>query len=335
MKRSYSLLGVIAVLLSGVFAACSGDLLDSQPESENPYIEEARAAIAGLVEHSIDYVSAYHGTRADPGLVLLEALDAYEPLAIDLDIDEVASAISQVSSLDRKTPSRRPFDTDESLTQDQKRYLHQVLDRAETATTGPELKSILTAVEHAAVGQIGPEAARPIHVVSAFIQAQFDYFTDEANAPSVRRLSFLLGKAAPVVAASDHSRPRILTIQNAPGGRRPPTWTSYFRPGNYIRQLVSDIRSWAEAGALMGGGVGCLAGIWGAGFGCAVGAAGGVSLGALTGAVLGAIVSSIANAIDAVRDFQAAQGAWCDEQEGLPEVLRHKEYESKCNTNQN
>ena len=335
MKRSYSLLGIIAVLLSGVFAACSGDLLDSQPESENPYIEEAQAVIAGLVDHSIDYVSTYHGAQSDPGMVLLEAMDAYEPLTVDLDIDAVAHAISQVSNMDRKTPSRRPFDSDESLTQNQKRYLHQVLDRAETAATGAELKSILTAVEHAAVGEIGPEEARPVQLVSAILQAQFDFFTDEDNAPSVRRLSFLLNQVAPIVATSDHSRPRILAIQEAPNERRPPTWTSYFRPGDYIRELVSDVRSWAEAGALMGGGVGCLMGIWGGAFGCGVGIGGGAAIGALTGAVLGLVISSIANGIDAHREFQAAEGAWCDEQGRLNAVLRHKDYASKCNQNQN
>ncbi|MFT4604126.1 MAG: hypothetical protein ACI9W4_000854 [Rhodothermales bacterium] len=334
MKRSYSLLGIIAVLLSGVFAACSGDLLDSELESENPYIEEAQATLAGLVDHSIDFVSTYHGTRSDPGLVLLEAIDAYAPLSVDLDIDEVASAIAQVANHDRKAPSQRPFDPDESLNTDQKRFLHRLLDRAETATTGPELRSILTSVENAAVTQMGPEAARPIHIVSAFIQAQFAYFSDDANAPAVRRLSFLLGKVAPAVPASDHSRLRILAIQDVTP-RPPPTWTSYFRPGNHIRQLVSDVRSWAEAGTLIGGGTGCAVGSLAGGAGCMPGAGVGAVVGALSGAVLGLVVSGVANGIDAARDYQAAAGAWCDEQARLDQVLRHQDYDSRCNQNQN
>ncbi len=78
-----------------------------------------------------------------------------------------------------------------------------------------------------------------------------------------------------------------------------------------------------------------MAGIGGGAFGCGVGAAGGAAIGALSGAILGLIVSAIANAIDARRDYQAAQGAWCEEQGRLDPVLRHKDYRSKCNQNQN
>lgn len=327
MKRTYSLLRFAAVLLCGVLAACSGDLLEAEDPAENPYHQEAEALFAGLVDHTITFVQGYHGPRSDPGLVLLEAIDAYAPLAIDFDVDELAAAFQNANETDRKSPRERPFDSDESLDEDQKRHLHRLLDRASGAVSLPHLRTILNDVEATASSELGREATRPIYIVSAFLQAQLAYVSDESNQPKLRRMTLLLSQMGP---STPGSAPRIISVQMGDSLDSPPNWNEHFRPGEFIRQTVSDVSNWAQTGAVLVGGAGCAIGLAGATFGCAAGGAGGALLGGAIAGLVGIFVSTAANLVDEVRDLQAANAAWCEEQSRLNAALRHREYQSKC-----
>lgn len=327
MKRTYSMLRFAAVLLCGVLAACSGDLLEAEEPAQNPYHQDAEALFTGLVDHTITYVQGYHGPRTDPGLVLLEAIDAYAPLAIDFDVDEMAAAYLNANATDRKAPRARPFDGDDSLAPNQKRHLNRLLDRASRAVSLPHLRTILNDVEATASNELGPEATQPIYIVSAFLQAQLAYVSDEANQPKLRRMALLLNQMG---GSAPSSGPRIISVQTGDSLDAPPNWNQHFRPGEFIRQTVSDVSNWAQTGAVLVGGVGCAMGLAGATFGCAAGGAGGALLGGAIAGVVGIFVSTAANLIDEVRDLQAANAAWCEEQSRLNAALRHREYQSKC-----
>ncbi|MFT5141561.1 MAG: hypothetical protein ACI80V_003128 [Rhodothermales bacterium] len=342
MKRYHLVFGAVALLLSGFIAACSGELLQPGLSSANPYTPQAEETIQGLVDHSINYANTYHGPRTEPGTILLEAMGAFGPLAVDIDVDEMNLALQ--NAWDRsagKSPSVEPFRQASDLSSGQKRFLHRALNEAGGISSSQELGTRLARLERDALSDLGPDAVMPVYVVTAFLYAQYAYFSNESNAPKLRRLQHLLTRAAGSAKKDPPKGVQFLTIQTAendpsggrPGTRgpsQPPNLGDYYNQGDWWEETLSDTRAAAELGLIGGAGFGCIAGLSAGPAGCAIGAGMGGPIGGFLGVFFGGITSAIINYREAVGNFESAQRAWCVEQRQLNPVLRSGEYNSTC-----
>jgi hypothetical protein len=338
MKRYYLFFGAVALLLSGFIAACSGELLQPGLSSDNPYVEQAEETIRGLVDHSIDYANTYHGPRTQPGVILLEAMASFGPLGVEIDVEEMNLALQNAwDPLSGKAPDAEPFRQATDLSSGQKQFLHRALNEAGGISSSEELGALFGKLERDALSDLGPEAVMPVYVVTAFLHAQYAFFTSENNAPKLRRLQHLLARAAGPAKKDRPNRVQFLTVQEAEDDPRdtrdpspPPYFGDYYNQGDWWSATLEDTRAAAELGLIGGAGFGCIAGLSAGPAGCAIGAGLGGPIGGFLGVFFGGLTSAIMNYRQAVGNFESAQRAWCVEQLSLNPALRSGEYLTTC-----
>ena len=292
---------------------------------ENPYSEEAAILVADAIEHSISFAASYHTIHSDPGRVLLEAIDAYDPLAVDIDVDEMSRTLSALRAGPAdKAP--RGF-TAPDLDSMQERFIDRSIRGAAGAGSAAELGRLMDEVERDAEKHLGTEAARPVLIVTAFLEEQYRYFTSPEGEARLNVLASELGRFS---GGEETAAPRFLQIrQVAPNP--PPNWGNYYNPGTWWEQTLSDTRDAAEVGAAGGAGVGCAFGaLVGGVAGCGGGVVGGGAVGGALGVIFGGTISGILNYLEARHDFSTATQNWCAEQQRLAFSAQDEAYPETC-----
>ena len=330
MKRYNTVIGAVVVLLSVLVSACTGDLLvpDHEPV-ENPYREDAKRLVTGLLEHAVDYTSAYQGSTEDPGRVLLEALASYIPEQVDVDIEALNGHLIRVRNRGARKAPQKGFE-DPALSPRQNRLVEAALKAASRAESPRQLRNRLERVERTAAEALNEADLQPVLIATAFLEANFTMFTDDANRSRLNRLTWNLRQfKAPASEA-----PRFLNIQDATTPRPPPIWGNYYNPGTWWEQTLSDTRDAAAGWAAFGAGLGCGAGmlLTANPAGCGPGIPVGGAIGGAFGFVFGGLSSAIINYLEARSNFEAAVTEWCQYQKRLPEALRDRDYEMTCDT---
>jgi hypothetical protein len=341
MKRHYAMGGAILFVLSGLVAACSGNLLESADDSyENPYLTEGRTLVTTLVKSAVEYTANARQRgplHSDRGELLLEALGSAP--GVDIDVPKLNALLTAGGASGKAKPGD-PFPGETTLSSVQKEHLDRALDRAAKATDLASLGSTLAAIDRSAVRDLGQEAAKPILVVTAGLYAEYEYFTDPENAGMVRRLIAQIRQVPVVGEVTSRSAAgvRMLRVQDTgdrPRNDPPPFWGQFFNPGDWWLDTVSDTREAAQLGVLAGAGVGCVVGsLPTAGAGCGPGGAAGGLMGGLLGVIVGGVASAIANYQQALHDFSVAETQWCESQRALMSILRDKRFAAVCDKTQ-
>ncbi|MBO6574319.1 MAG: hypothetical protein JJ896_02800 [Rhodothermales bacterium] len=327
MKRHQIPLGAAVVILSLLMTGCAGDLLLPDETDTNPYLDDARILVDELVDHTIEYANAYNGTHGDPGLILLEAMNAYAPDVIDLDVEDTGRRLAQAwSNPARKGPIQVP-----GLTDTHNAHLTRVFEAARVETP-QAMRAAFAPLLRDARRALGEEGARPVLEAAAMLQAQFEFFTDKKNEYALKQLATSLRFAAgPQASAS----PRFLRIQDSTGTdpqpEAPPEFTEHFDPGDWWSNTINDGVTAGQGGVLVGASVGCGIGLLiGGPPACAGGAAIGGTLGGGIGVGVGTFVSGVAHFMQDVFDHAQDMDDWCKRQKDLPFAQRHDQYELRC-----
>ena len=314
-KTNYISLVAVCTVFLGILSGCGQSPLHTET-SENPYLQDAHQLQADLISHMLVTASAASPGTA-PGEAVLQALDTFEPLGLDLDLPEAARVLASLPSA-RKGGDASPGTYEY--------YQGALLKAAESLSASSSAEALRT-VEREAVATLDADGGRAIQALGAFMESQYRFFTSSDNRPQLEELARALGDLA---GSSGKTRGVWFRgVQDA--GSPPPNWVDFFDPGEWWSNTLTDATRAGTSGTVLGAAVGCLAGgAPTAGLGCGpVGAALGAVGGGL-GVLIGGGGSAIMHYASAVWQFGAAEDTWCAEQNNLNPVLRDNAFEERC-----